>query len=217
MAFTWKQNVKSIMQAGNSPTAREIRSKDHVASGKTRITWTVKNSGAVILHRACLGSARPEQTPAELQECLCTHCITSDVHWAGLSLALCSDNLGKMTQKIWLCRTCSRCELTLYEALWGWLLFAFVDPEIHKDMCWLCTQPLLSSQAPRNTKPHSVSELSRSLEMCVRIYVFTCKPSRSQGVFLWLVLYFFAFWAQLVFNLVTALIDNWGFQHGQLP
>lgn len=35
MAFTWKQNVKNIMQAGNSPIAREIRSKDRVVSGKT--------------------------------------------------------------------------------------------------------------------------------------------------------------------------------------
>lgn len=45
MVFTWKQNVKIIMQAGNSPIAREIRSKDHVASGKTWITRTVKNNG----------------------------------------------------------------------------------------------------------------------------------------------------------------------------
>jgi len=44
--------------------------------------------------------------------------------------------------------------------------------------------------------------------MHVRIYVLACKPSRPQGVFLWLVLHIFAFLAHLVFNLVTVLIDN---------
>lgn len=193
MAFTWKQNVKIIMQAANSPIAREIRSKDHASSEKTWITWTVKNNGAVILHRVCLGSARPKPTPAELQECLCTHCITLDVHWAGSSLALCSYKLGNMTQKIWLCRTSSRCELTAWSSLRMATFCICKSPEIHKDMCWLCTQPLLSSRAPWNTKPHSVSELNRSLEMGVRIYVLTYKPSRSQGVLLWLVLHFLYF------------------------
>lgn len=190
MRVTWKRNVKIILQADNFLTARELRSKDHVASGKIWITWAVKNSGAVILQRACLGSARPETTLAELWECLCTHCIKFDVHWAGLSLALCSDKLGNIIQKIWLCRTSSRCELTRHEALWGQLLCAFVDPKIRKDIHWLCTQPQLSSQAPGNTKPHSVSELRRSLEMWEST---SCKTSRSQCIFLWLVLYFLHF------------------------
>lgn len=130
--------MKNITQTGNDPRAREIRRKDDVASRKTWITWTVKNSSAAILHRTCLGSARPESALAELQECLCIHCITSDAHRAGLSLPPCFDRLGDTMQKIWLCRTSSRRELTLHEVLKGWLLFAFVDPEIHKSTCRLC-------------------------------------------------------------------------------
>lgn len=166
MAFTQKQNVKNITQTGNNPRPREIRRKDDVASRKTWITWTVKNSSAVILHRACVGSARPEPALAELWECLCIHCITSDVHRTGLSLPVCSDRLGDVMQSIWLCRTSSRCELTLHKALWGWLLLAFVDPEIYKSTCWLCHCSVAKVHEIQN---HSVSELGCSLDMYERL------------------------------------------------
>lgn len=190
MAFTWKQNVKKIMQAGNSPIAREKRSKDHTTSRKTWITQTVKNSGAVILQSAWVLLYLSQLW----QSFKSVSALVSLWMYIELSCpALCSDKLGNMAKKIWLCRTSSRCDLILHEALWQWLHLAFVDPEIHKDKCWLCTQPPLSSQALWNTIPYSVSELSYSMKMHVRIYVLTCKPSRSQGVFLWLVLYFLHF------------------------
>lgn len=121
--WEWLSLGNRMWKVVNPSTARELRSKDQVAFGKTCITRTVKGSSAVILHRACLGFARPKPTPAELQGCLWTHRITVDVHGAGLPLALCSDTLGSTVQKIWLCRTSSRCQLALHEALWGWLLW----------------------------------------------------------------------------------------------
>lgn len=146
---------------GNPPTVREIRSKDHVASWKTWITRIVKNSSTaeILPELSCvvLDLSLPQQSFKSVSALLVSHCICLEL---GCLRAL----RIKWCEKIWE-RKCgsaeTMCELSLCEALWGWLLLNLYIPRHMRvwGVSWLCIQSLFSTQVPRNTKQWFRAEL----------------------------------------------------------